>query len=317
MNRLAHVAFASSLLFASAASVACGGAAGTSVDDPTAPAGSSGGSGSGSADPGATTGTPSMPGTKGTLGGTGVPGTGAQVTLALRGSVTPVAHADGFSSQTPLRQGVAVNSLWLLKGPNDPNPLKVADLGAVSVETDLVSGKTNDIATVALSSLPAGTYTIAKVGVAYVRYRIAARLHDGIATDGRYNNVEALSDGVLVDGKTRTKGWFRSEFGIGDTTYASTESNDAPLPQLPSSGGMTLETTGPTSFYVFPMNVTIDPNEPKDQRVVCEVNVHESFRWQDQTQPDYAAKVFDTTPTTYEPVMSFGASAFSLSLEPK
>jgi len=314
MKRLAHVALASSFLLA----VACGGSTGAAVDDPNAPApgASSGGSGSGSADPGAT-GTPSMPGTKGTIGGTGVPGTGPQVTLALRGSTTPVPHADGFSSQTPIRQGVAVNSLWLLKTADDPNPLKVADLGAVSVETDLVSGKTNDIATVALKSLPAGTYTIAKVGVAYVRYRIAARLHDGIATDGRYDNVEALSDGVLIDGKTHAKGWFRSEFGIGDTTYASYESNDAPLPQLPSSGGMTLETSGANSFYVFPMNVTIDPNEPKDQRVVCEVNVHESFRWQDQTQPDYAAKVFDTTPTTYEPVMSFGASAFSLSLEPK
>ncbi len=316
MNRLAHVALASSFLLA----VACGGAAGNGVDDPTgSPApgtGTSGGSGTGTADPGAPT-PGTMPGTKGTVGSTGVPGTGAQVTLALRGSTTPVPHADGFSSQTPLRQGVSVNSLWLLKSADDPNPLKVADLGAVSVETDLVSGKTNDIATVALSSLPAGTYTIAKVGVAYVRYRIAARLHNGVATDGRYDNTEALSDGVLVDGKTRTKGWFRSEFGIGDTTYASTEANDAPLPQLPSSGGMTLETTGANSFYVFPMNVTIDPNETKDQRIVCEVNVHESFRWQDQAQPDYAAKVFDTTPTTYEPVMSFGASAFSLSLEAK
>lgn len=313
MNRFAHVVLASSFLLA----VACGGSAGT-VGDPPGPGVGSGGSGSGSEDPGASgTGTPSMPGTKGTIGGTGVPGTGAQVTLALRGSTTPVPHADGFSSQTPSRQGVAVNSLWLLKSVDDPSPLKVADLGAVSVETDLVSGKTNDIATVALSSLPAGTYTIAKVGVAYVRYRVAARLHAGTATDGRYDNVEALSDGVLIDGKTRVKGWFRSEFGIGDTTYASTESNDAPLPQLPASGGMTLETTGAHSFYVFPMNVTIDPNEPKDQRVVCEVNVHESFRWQDQAQPEYASKVFDTTPTTYEPVMSFGASAFSLSLEPK
>jgi hypothetical protein len=311
MNRFAHVALASSFLLA----VACGGSTGSGVGDPTAPGASSGGAGSGSADPGA--GTPAMPGTKGTIGSTGVPGTGAQVTLALRGSTTPVPHADAFSSQTPIRQGVAVSSLWLLKSADDPNPLKVADLGAVSVETDLVSGKTNDIATVALKSLPAGTYTIAKVGVAYVRYRIVARLHDGVATDGRYDNVEALSDGVLVDGKTHAKGWFRSEFGIGDTTYASTESNDAPLPLLASSGGMTLETSGANSFYVFPMNVTIDPNEPKDQRVVCEVNVHESFRWQDQAQPDYAAKVFDTTPTTYEPVMSFGASAFSLSLEPK
>ncbi len=286
MNRLARLLLASSFLLA-----ACGGSGA-----------SSGGSGSGQEEPGATP---------------PAPGTGAQVTLALRGSVSPVPHTDGFASQTPKSQYVAVKSLWLLKSAGDPSPLKVADLGTAAVETDLVSGKTNDVATVSLKSLPPGTYTIAKVGVAWVRYRVAARLHNGVATDGRYDNVEALSDGVVFDGAARQKGWFRSAFGIGDTTYGTLENNDAPLPQLASSGGMALETVGPDSFYVFPMHITIDPNEPKDQRIVCEVNVHESFRWKDEVTSGYATNVFDTTPTTYEPVMSFGASAFSLYLEPK
>ena len=310
MTSLARLAFASSFLLAAA----CGGSTGAVPDGPGGPGASSGGSGSGMEDPGASSG---GPGSSGSSGSSGKPGPGPQITLALRGSTAPVAHADSFSSQTPLRQGVAVSSLWLYKTADDPAPLKVADLGAASVETDLVSGKTNDIATVALRSLPAGTFTIAKIGVAYVRYRIAARLHNGVATDGRYDNLEALSDGTVIDGTPRMKGWYRSQFGIGDTTYATYEDNNAPLPQLPSGGGLTLETKGPKSFYVFPMNVTIDPSETKDQRIVCEINVHESFRWQDQAQAGYASKVFDTTPTTYEPVMSFGASAFDLVLEPK
>ena len=293
MNRLAHLALASSFFLA-----ACGGSDGSVPDNGT----SSGGSGSGHEEPGTITATP---------------GPGAQVTLALRGSTSAVPHADGFASQTPKSQYVAVKSFWLLKAANDPTPLKVADLGTKAVETDLVGGTTNDITTVALKSLPAGTYTLAKVGVAWVRYRVAARLHNGVATDGRYDNVEALSDGIVFDGQTRKKGWFRSEFGIGNTTYGSLENDGAPLPQLASSGGMTLETSGPDSFYVFPMHVTIDPNETKDQRIVCEVNVHESFRWKDESSSGYEANVFDTTPTTYEPVMSFGASAFSLFLEPK
>ena len=303
MNRIAHLALASTFFLA-----ACGGSTGSVADgspkpgDPAAPGASSGGSGSGQEEPGTIT---------------AKPGPGAQVTLAVRGSLAAVPHADGFASQTPKSQNVAVKSFWLLKSANDPSPLKVADLGTNAIETDLVSGKTNDITTVALKSLPAGTYTIAKVGVAWVRYRVAARLHNGVATDGRYDNVEALSDGIVFDGQTRNKGWFRSEFGIGDTTYAVVENNDAPLPQLPSSGGMTLETNGPDSFYVFPMHVTIDPDETKDQRVVCEVNVHESFRWKDESSSGYSANVFDTTPTAFEPVMSFGASAFSLFLEPK
>lgn len=287
MNRFARLSLACSFLLA-----ACGGSTGAIGDS-------------------------SHPGEEGPGATAPAPGTGAQVTLALRGSVTPVPHTDGFASQTPKSQYVAVRSLWLLESAGDPSPLKVADLGTAAVETDLVSGKTNDIATVSLKSLRAGTYTIAKVGVAWVRYRVAARLHNGVATDGRYDNVEALSDGVLFEGVARQKGWFRSAFGIGDTTYGTLENNDAPLPQLASSGGMTLETVGPDSFYVFPMHVTIDPNEPKDQRIVCEVNVHESFRWKDEVTSGYATNVFDTTPTTYEPVMSFGASAFSLYLEPK
>ncbi len=302
MNRLAHLVFASSFVL-----FACGGSTG-SVDEssgpaePAAPGASSGGTGEGQ---------------QGPVTSPAVPGGGAQVTLALRGSVLAVPHTDGFASQTPKSQNVAVKSLWLLRSAGDPAPLKVVDLGTQAIETDLVSGKTNDIASVSLKALPAGTYTLAKVGVAWVRYRVAARLHNGLTTDGRYDNVEALSDGVVFEGKTRNKGWFRSQFGIGDTTYGTVENNDAPLPQLPSSGGMTLETTGPDSFYVFPMHVTIDPNEPKDQRIVCEVNVHESFRWKDEAASGYASNVFDTTPTAYEPVMSFGASAFSLYLEPK
>lgn len=291
---LGRIALASSLALAAA----CGGST-SSVDpagpsDPSGPGASSGGSGSGAEDPG-----------------------GARLTLALRGSITPVVHPDAFSGQTPSRQIVAIKSLWLYKFAADPSPLKVLDLGAKSVETDLVTGGTNDIGTVALKSLLAGTYTIAKVGAAYVRYSVASRMHSTLTADGRYDNIQALSDGAVIDGQTRAKGWYRYAFAVGATTYGALEGSDAPLPQLLSGGGISLETAGPDSFYVFPTTVTIDPNEPKDQRVVCEVNVHESFRWQDQEQPGYAAHVYDTTPTAFEPVMAFGASAFSLKLEAK
>ena len=63
--------------------------------------------------------------------------------------------------------------------------------------------------------------------------------------------------------------------------------------------------------------MVIDPTVTVDQRVVCDVNVHESFRWQDQDLAGYAPKVYDTTPTSFEPVMAFGATSFSLTLEKK
>jgi hypothetical protein len=45
-----------------------------------------------------------------------------------------------------------------------------------------------------------------------------------------------------------------------------------------------------------------------------EVNVHESYRWEDQDQPGYAKGVFDSTASTFEPVKAFGASRFQLLL---
>ena len=292
---LGRLALASLLVLAAA----CGGSsASVEPGDPSPPGSrpgaSSGGSASGNEDP-----------------------SGARLTLSLRGSTAPVAHLDTFSGQTPSHQIVAIKSLWLYKSASDARPLAVLDLGARSVETDLVTGATSDIGTVALKSLPAGTYTLAKVGVAYVRYSVASRMHSTLTADGRYDNIQALSDGAVIDGQTRAKGWYRYAFAVGATTYGVLEGAAAPLPQLPSGGGISLETAGAESFYVFPTAVTIDPNEPRDQRVVCEVNVHESFRWQDQEQPGYAAHVYDTTPTVFEPVMAFGANAFSLKLEAK
>ncbi|HSO36237.1 MAG TPA: hypothetical protein VLT33_27105 [Labilithrix sp.] len=277
--------------------VACGGEAGTVGPAPGGSSGSgtsSGGSGSGSEDP-----------------------SGPRLTLALRGSIEPVAHADAFASQTPSRQIVAVKSLWLYTSASDPSPVKVLDLGARSVETDLVTGMTSEIGTVALRSLPAGTYTLAKVGTAYVRYSVASRMHAALTADGRYDNVQALSDGAVIDGQTHQKGWYRYQFSVGATPYGVLEGENAPVPQLPAGGGIALDSSGAESFYVFPTLVVIDPTVTSDQRVVCEVNVHESFRWQDQALAGYAARVYDTTPTSFEPVMAFGANAFSLKLEAK
>ncbi|MBX3185447.1 MAG: hypothetical protein KF819_00475 [Labilithrix sp.] len=247
----------------------------------------------------------------------GEPITGAKLTLSLKGSTEPVAHADAYAGQTPTRQIVAVRSLWLLRSADDPSPVRVADLGARAVETDLATGARKDIATVALSSVPAGTYTVAKVGAAYVRYSVSARLHaNGFPTDGRYDNVQALSNGASIDGTTRAKGWYRFAFAVGPTELGAVEGDGAPLPALAQGGGMTLDASGPEAFYVFPANLVVDGSLQEDMRLTCEVNVHESFRWQDLTQAGYTAKVYDTTPTTFEPVMSFGASAFSLVLTP-
>src|SRR4051812_10651682 len=130
-----RIVLASSVVLAAA----CGGSSSTVGPGSTDPGTTSGGTGTGTEDPG-----------------------GPRLTLSLRGSTTPVPHTDGFSGQTPTRQIVAIKSFWLYKSASDPAPLKVLDLGAKSVETDFISGQTSDIGTVAIKSLAAGTYTLAK-----------------------------------------------------------------------------------------------------------------------------------------------------------
>jgi hypothetical protein len=231
----------------------------------------------------------------------------------MKGSTAPFANADGFSSQTPASQVVAVKSLILLRTAGDPNPVEVFDLGSAPVETDFITGAATRVASVPRASLPAGTFTVAKVGIAYVRYAISGRLHAaGMSTDGTYENVEALSDGAVIGGQARSKGYFQSSFSVAGATYATTDGATAPLPVATTAGGISMDTSGAVSFYVFPVTLTIDPTAAADVTVTFEANVDHSFRWQDEDLPDYAAGVFDTTPTTYESVTAFGANAFTV-----
>lgn len=242
---------------------------------------------------------------------------GPRVTITMRGSTTPFAHKDSFAGETPKKQIVAIKSLWLYRSPSDANPVKVFDHGDKAVEVELVSGKVVELAKVAARSLPAGVFTMAKSGAAYVKYAVDARMHSGTvygAVDGYYDNVQALSEGAVVDGKKKKKGDFRYSFiaNANGATVGSLEGENAPTPIATTSGGITMDMSGPDTFYVFPVDMAVDPNVAQDLVVDFELNVDKSFRWVDQQSPGYTAGTYDTTPTAFEPVMAFGANAFKL-----
>ncbi len=245
---------------------------------------------------------------------------GPRVTITMRGSTAPFAHADGFAGETPRMQIVAIKSLWLYRSAADPNPVKVFDHGDAPVEVELVSGKETEIAKVAARSLPAGVFTLAKSGASYVKYAVDARMHSGTAfgaLDGFYDNQQVLSDGAILDGKKRKKGDFRYSFVANGATIGTLEGANAPTPVATTAGGISMDMSGPETFYVFPIQMAVDPNVGQDQHVDFELNVHQSFRWQDQGLPGYATGVYDTTPSSFEPVMAFGANAFQLSITPQ
>ena len=293
------------------AAVACGGSS-AGIDDPNAPPPGGSGETEPQKDPNAPApNDPNKPADP-------TPAKGAKISILMKGSTTPFQHTDAYAGRTPKSQVVAVRSLWLLRTPNDPNPVKVFEHAhANAVEVDLVSGKTVELASVVAKTLPAGVYTMARSGVSYVRYSVAARMHTPLAIDGQYDNVQAMSDGAVIGNQVRKKGHFRYAFSANGVTYGALEGEDAPTPVTTSTGGISMDLSGPETFYVFPVQLAIDPNTPDDHDALFDVNVYESFRWKDETLPGYQTKVFDTTPTTFEPVMAFGANTFALKLTKK
>lgn len=278
---------------------ACGGSSGAPIGDESRWADDGPASGASADGPGAS---PTDPGARG------------EVRITLAGTTAPFAHRDGASGQTPTRQSVAITGLELLRDRDDAAPARVFDRGVDAVEVDLLAGSPTEIARVARGALSPGRYRFARVRVSHVRYRIKARLHaEGRAVDGDYETVHALSEGALVDGSARAKGWASTTFTSAFGTVGPTEHTGQPLPVAGSSGGIETEAGSDRFAYFFPVDVVVtDGVEPVAVDFV--VNVHEGFRWSDQGSSGYAPNVFDTTATGYEPVVRFGANEFAVTV---
>jgi hypothetical protein len=248
--------------------------------------------------------------------GTG-PFSKANVIIHLRASTAPVPHPDGFSGQTPSAQSIGIRKLTLFKSVNDPSPFVAFDHAADAVEAGLNDKDDTVVATVPAKSLPSGIFTIARVAISHVRYRIAATMHGfGQTVPGNFQNLHVLSDGSKVDGATWNKGHYSFSFLLGTMPLGTQAGENGPLPPTLSGGGITFDTSGPESAYVFPVSLPVSPDLADDVNLVFEINTHENFRWQDEQAPEYKDGVFDATPTTFEAVKSFGANSFELSIDP-
>lgn len=238
----------------------------------------------------------------------------AKIHIHLAATAAPVAHADGLSGQTPRDQHIGIRKLTLFASASDPAPIVVFDHGANAVEAGLNDEDDTVVASVPAAKLAAGRYTVARVAVSHVRYQVAATMHAyGQTVPGVFENLQVLSAGSLVDGTTHDKGHYAFAFEANGMVLGRQTGEHGPLPETPSGGGITLDTSGPESAYVFPVDIVVDPTVKSDVHVVFELDTHESFRWQDEASPGYQSGVFDVTPTTFEPVKSFGARSFRIS----
>jgi len=251
----------------------------------------------------------------GTSDGAGGGATGPAIEIRMRSSTAPFPHGDGLSGQTPSAHTSGLRSLTLYRSKNDPEPFVVFDLGQSPVEVDYADGADTLVYTARASDMPEATFTRARVVHTHVRYRVAAMVHTmGLSVPGSFDNVQVMSDGTLIDGQLRDAGYFEYTFEGGGQTFPMT-GNDAPVPEYTSSGGFEVVRENGEWAYYFPVSLVVSPNLTEDLSVVLSVNMHESYRWQDQSSPGYQAGVFDVTPTSFEPVLRFGANSFALGAE--
>ena len=236
--------------------------------------------------------------------------------IHLRASQTKVNFTDGYVGETPIDQHIAIRKLTLYRDANDASPVVVFDNGQNAVECGLNDGNDTLVGTAVAKTLPGGTFTIAHVEVGYYRFKVAATMHsNGMVVPGDYSDLEVLTDATLVDGKLQNQGHYSFTFEVGGTAYGTLNGEDLMTPAALAGGGLSLVTANHSASYVFPVSVIIDPALPSSTKVVMLVNTYQNFRWQDQATAGYQSGVFDTTPSTYEPVTSFGANAFTLGVE--
>jgi hypothetical protein len=295
-----------SLLFFFSLLCACGG---STVDLGAFDAGPGSGSGNGTG-----TGSGTGAGTEG--GASSGNADGPAYEIHVRASQSPVTFTDGYAGETPIDQRMGVRKLTLLRNANDPNPLVVFDNGANAVEAGLNDGDDTVCGSAVAKTLPGDAFTIAHVTVGYYKFKVGATMHsNGTAVPGDYSDLEVLTDNTSVDGQTFNQGHYSYTFEVGGTSYGTLTGENLVTPVDNTGGGLSLVTMGKEVDYVFAVNLQPNPNITQKTKVVLNVNTYQNFRWQDQAMSGYTTGVFDTTPSTYEPVMSFGANSFSISVE--
>lgn len=239
---------------------------------------------------------------------------GPSVFIHLKATTAAFVHVDAWSSQTPKKQTLGIRGLALGVGPNDPNPWLVFDLGSGFMEAPLDDKADTILAKVPASALRNGTYTYAWTYASHVRYQVDATVHTmGNAIPGTFDNLQVLSDNTTIDGQVRSSGYFSFSFLAGGQTYGPTTGANGPLPQT-SGAGISLTIAQGVARYGFPINLTVAA-PASDMDITLEANTHEDYRWEDDPQAGYTAKVLDVTlPSSFEAVKQFGPNALSVSI---
>jgi hypothetical protein len=239
---------------------------------------------------------------------------GAVVYVRVESVQTPV--GSGSSQETPTDQRVGILGLTLLRSASDPSPLVVFK-EAQPIDTPYNAGSSTLIGTARASSLVGGTYLLARVPVAYVKFTVAGTYHFGVTPVlGDFTDLIALTSGSTLDGATRDRGWWSSSFAVGGRTEGQVGGENAEIAQPGSGSRLGLDLSGPVAAYVFPVSLVIPEAIASDLEIVFTVNTYQDFHWQDQTEAGYEPGVFDVSQGGFEPVTQLGANSFTVTVGP-
>jgi len=209
---------------------------------------------------------------------------------------------------------MGITGLSLRRGDDDPEPLVLLDTGTTFAETVLNDGTDTVLVEVPAASLRPGVYTQARIMVSHARFKADATYHTPTSvTPGEFERLTVLSDGILVDKKTRKSGEHRSTFRVSGIDLGT---HEAVSPLQDSVGGvLKLEVKEGRAAFVIGTNVELPSQLAGDTKLVIEVNVHEGLRWADREAPNYKKNVWDLEEDFYEGVTQSGPNSIELRLE--
>jgi hypothetical protein len=241
---------------------------------------------------------------------------GTTVTIRVRATATPITHDDPWSGQTPRDHFAGIRSLTLIDESGRHPALEVFDLSPEHVEAGWNDGDETTIAVIPVESLAYGTFSRARVGISHLRFTVDATVHAmGLSAAGEVRALQVLSDGTVLDGQVRDRGWWRYVFHFAGMQFPAGGDTGAPVAEPPSGGPIEVVVEDDETVVYFPVGILVDPTVQHDVAAVLEVNVHESFRWEDLDEPDYAPGVFDAAPPAFEPIRQLGVNSYTLGFE--
>lgn len=238
---------------------------------------------------------------------------GPWLTVVVQGTLEDKAPDDGLGEQTPDPYIYGLQSLELLRTPDDPEPFVVFDHSPGFVACDM-HGRT-EVAKVPVAGFPLETFHYFRFSLTHVEADLDATIH-GIPNVGsaatKLHVVYGLSD-VSAQGLELAQGDTIISGELYGTPFETTSFVE-PVYAEPAPGAWAENKDGKT-WITCTANPPLetDPSAPVDMSYATRYYIKDSFRWQDEDKPGYAAGVWDMEvgpPASAEQIIRMGANFY-------